>query len=224
MWNARRVHEKCPVCDLQLPPGRRCPNYWCGRDDRGFDVVWAVGQHRGELRRGIAGLKYRGEQRWVAPLGRLLARFLLDNGPCFDEVDLIVAIPGNVGRTRPVDHTRQILAAADSLIGGLWATDLPAPVITKRAETRPMMSAPSAAVRRIRAAGELRAVLLVTEPEAVRGRRILAVDDVFTDGSTMREVALALRAVGALAVSGLVLARQPLLTSPTAPDQGVFPG
>jgi predicted amidophosphoribosyltransferase len=205
------VYEKCPVCDLPLPAGRRCPNYWCGREDRGFDVVWAVGPHRGELRRAIAGLKYRGERQWAAPLGRLLARFLLDNGPCFDDVDLIVGTPGNVGRARPVDHTRQILAAAEPVIGGLWATDVQAPVITKRAETRPMVSAASAAVRRIRAAGELRAVLGVTEPAAVRGRRILAVDDVFTDGSTMREVALALRGVGAVAVSGLVLARQPLL-------------
>jgi len=141
----------------------------------------------------------------------LLARFLLDHSPWFEEVELIVGTPGNVGRARPADHTRQILAAARPAIDGLWAMDLDRPVLVKRAETRPMVDAGSAPMRRLWAAGELRAALVVGDGPAVRGRRILAVDDVFTDGSTLREVALALRGAGAVSVSGLVLARQPMV-------------
>ncbi|HEY2430738.1 MAG TPA: hypothetical protein VGI06_17520 [Acidimicrobiales bacterium] len=201
---------RCPVCDLVLPAGRPCPNYWCRREDRGFDVVWAIAAHQGGLRRAIAGLKYRGELRWARPLGLLLARFLMEHSPWFDDVDLIVGAPGNVGRARPVDHTRRILGAAEPVVGGLWAMDVARPVLVKRAETRPMVDTPSAALRRLWAAVELRAALVVTDCRAVQGRRVLAVDDVFTDGSTLREVALALLGAGAVSVSGLVLARQPI--------------
>ena len=59
----------------------------------------------------------------------------------------------------------------------------------------------------LRAACDLRAALEVRDPSRVSGRRVLVVDDVFTDGSTLREVAGVLRGAGAAAVSGLVLAR-----------------
>jgi predicted amidophosphoribosyltransferase len=41
----------------------------------------------------------------------------------------------------------------------------------------------------------------------VAGARILVLDDVLTEGSTLREVARALRHAGAREVAGLVLAR-----------------
>jgi|GEM_PF-1912861 len=46
-------------------------------------------------------------------------------------------------------------------------------------------------------------------PVQVIGRRFLVFDDVFTDGSTLREIARALLVAGAEQVGGLVLARQP---------------
>ena len=209
---------RCGVCDVRLAPGRRCPNFWCHRDDRGFDVVWAAGEHRGDLRRAIAGLKYRNERQRARALGLFLARYLLEHAPCFDDIELIVATPGNVGRARPFDHTAVVLAVAAPLVGHLGEVDVPdvghEPVLAKRAETRPMAAAGSAAGRRLWAAGDLRAALVVNDRARVRDRRILAVDDVFTDGSTLREVAGSLRRAGARAVSGVVLARQPLTGGP----------
>jgi predicted amidophosphoribosyltransferase len=198
----------CETCALPLAPGAACPNFWCDREDRGFDVVWAVGRHTGPLRRAIAGLKYRGEV-WQAPLlGELLGRWLLNHGPCFDDTELILAVPGAPGR----DHTQRILAAAGAFgpVSDLWPLDLGQDVLVKEGQTRPMVATASSELRRLWAAGELRPSLRVVDARAVRERRVLAVDDVFTDGSTLREVALALRAAGAAAVSGLVLARQPL--------------
>lgn len=56
---------------------------------------------------------------------------------------------------------------------------------------------------------ELAPALRVTQPDAVRGKRILVLDDVFTEGLTIRTVARALQAAGANEVSEVVLARQP---------------
>jgi predicted amidophosphoribosyltransferase len=52
----------------------------------------------------------------------------------------------------------------------------------------------------------------------VAGSRILVIDDVFTEGSTLREVARALVKAGADEVAGLTLARQPW--QPAGPTHG----
>jgi len=201
---------RCGICDLRLPDGAACPNYWCRRADRAFDVVWAVGEHTGGLRRAVAAAKYRADDRRAVLLGQLLGRYLLDRAPCFDDIELIVATPGS---RRSSGHVPRLLEVAASLVGDLWEIDVVSaagPVLAKRGDSRPLATSPTGAVRRLRAAGELRPTLTVERPERVLGRRVLAVDDVFTDGSTLREVARALRLAGAVGVSGLVLARQPL--------------
>lgn len=197
----------CPTCDLEVDE-QGCVNFWCRREDRGFDVVWAAGSHDGELRRAIAALKYQGRRDRADWLGRVLAGYLVDHAGAFEDVDLIVGTPGAISPARPIDHVRAILVALDRFIGGHWYTDAAQPVLTKRAPTRSMVDLPSAEARRLWAAGELRAALTVPAPERVTGRRLLVVDDVFTDGSTLREVALVLRDAGAIGVSGLVLARR----------------
>jgi predicted amidophosphoribosyltransferase len=103
-----------------------------------------------------------------------------------------------------------IVAAAAACAGKWWPFDLDAPAaIVKTSPTVPLSSLGSPAARRLWAACELRPALRVPDRSRVAGRQILVVDDVFTDGSTLREVALALRSAGATGVSGVVLARQP---------------
>ena len=210
--------RRCQICDVTLGAWRRCPNFWCGRDDRGWDVAWAVAEHRGRVRDAIAALKYGGDRSQVASLAGLLARYVLAHAAVFDEVDLIVPVPSNVGRRRTFDPIGAVCAAA-APVHELWPVAGPGEVVAKAYETRPLADAPTAAARRLWAAVELRPALVVADAVAVRGRRVLAVDDVFTDGSTLREVAGLLRGAGARAVSGLVLARRPVLP-PGAPIAG----
>jgi len=206
-WKTMKMIVRCDLCAAPLRRRARCPNYWCARDDRGWDVVWAVGEHRGSLQRAIAALKYGDDRTRLAPLAGLLAGFLLDHAPAFEDIDVVVPVPSNTGSRRADDHVALLVEAAARAVGELWEFSA---ALAKHQETVPLAAAPSAAARRLRAAGEVRHALAVTDPAAVRGRRVLAVDDVFTDGSTLREVAMALRRAGAVAVSGLVLARQPL--------------
>jgi predicted amidophosphoribosyltransferase len=77
-----------------------------------------------------------------------------------------------------------------------------------------MQGRPSEARRAI-ASGKLRQALYVPSPGFVAGARILVIDDVLTEGSTLREVARVLRRAGALEVAGLVLARPPWRTPAT---------
>jgi predicted amidophosphoribosyltransferase len=81
-------------------------------------------------------------------------------------------------------------------------------VIKKTAATEPMVGH-TWRQRKTIAEGQLRAALNVTMPASVKGKRILIVDDVFTEGFTIREVARSLVLAGAVEVSEVVLAREP---------------
>jgi predicted amidophosphoribosyltransferase len=209
----------CGVCDRPLDRVRGCTNYWCQRDDRGFDAVWAIALYNSPLRDVIVEYKYRGKRAWATILGRLVSGYLTEHSPWFEDVDLVVACPGQATPDRPWDHMGLVVDAAAASRGGeLWPFDTASPrAVVKTAPTVPLMSVGSAPSRRLWAACDLRPALAVPQPDRVRGRQVLVVDDVFTDGSTLREVALTLRGAGAVGVCGLVLARQALRLGPRPP-------
>src|SRR5579862_4964301 len=139
----------CQACGAALPGRPRCPNYWCARADRGWGIVLAVGEHRGSLQRAIAALKYGNAVRYVTPLADLLARYLLEQAPALEDVDVLVPLPSNVGSRRQADHVALVLAEAHRAVKDLWPVRA---ALAKRQETVPLAAAPNAAVRRLRAA------------------------------------------------------------------------
>ena len=56
---------------------------------------------------------------------------------------------------------------------------------------------------------EIRGQFWVSKPQEIENMRVLVLDDVFTTGSTMEEVARVLREAGAFEVYGCVLGRDP---------------
>jgi len=171
-------------------------------------VVWSIAPHAGALRDVLFRYKYRAEMEWSAVFGRLLVGFLDDHMPWFDDYDALVPVPAFVGpgARRRWDPLRLVLSVAEDLAGRRWPVEFDA--IEKTAET-PAMAGLSLGRRRACAEGELRQALRVPEPGRVSGARLLVVDDVFTEGSTLREVARAMQRAGAVEVAGLTLARQP---------------
>ncbi len=196
----------CASCGGLRRPSSTCPTMWCGREDRGWSVVFGVGVHRAGLQRAIVRYKYGGERWWADVFARLLAGFLDRRAPWFDDFDLLVPMPAylGVGARRSWDPVGEIVASMATIVGPLWPIGWGA--ITKRAETSPMTGG-SRRSRQRTASRQLRPALAVPDLRAVAGARLLIVDDVLAEGSTLREVALALRRSGAREVAGLVLAR-----------------
>jgi predicted amidophosphoribosyltransferase len=208
---------KCAVCDQALRPNESCANDWCTRADRWFSVVWSIGPHVGAWRRVIAGHKYQGQTGWATVLGRVLLGYLDEHMPWFDEFDVLVPMPAytGAGARRSRDQVGEIVAVASRLAGPCWRVE--SGLVVKTKET-PALAGLSRPARRACAEGSLRAALRVPEPAAVAGRRILVIDDVFTEGSTLREAARALVRAGADEVAGLTLARQPWQRGPSSPQ------
>ncbi|MGH9125922.1 MAG: ComF family protein [Acidimicrobiales bacterium] len=167
-----------------------------------------MGPHTGRWRRVIAGYKYRAETGWGPVLARILVGYLDEHMPWFDDFDVLLPMPAYTGpgARRATDPTAAIVADASRIAGPRW--DFGFGLVVKDRPT-PALAGRSRADRRAAAEGPLRRALRVPDPGAVAGRRLLVVDDVFTEGSTLREVARALVRAGADEVAGVVLARQP---------------
>jgi len=198
-----------------------CPNRWCHRGDRGFSVVFSVGSYRDGLRRAITRYKYHGQIGLAGALSGSLAGHMESNPTWYEDFDLVTSVPTYRGRgaRRDWDPLGGILASLSRRLSSRW--NVVPDVLSKSFET-PSMTGLSWADRQVVASGPLRRALSVPDVASVESARVLVIDDVFTDGSTLREVALVLLASGAAEVAGLVLARKEWST--TRPRAGLTCG
>jgi ComF family protein len=153
----------------------------------------------GPTRAALHALKYDGEQRLAKPLGELLAARWRRAGA---GGDLLVPVPIHPDRHRERGFNQAALLA---LAAG---KALRLPVIEPLARGQ-ATDAQYGLGRRARQANVGRA-FVATAPggAAIRGRWIVLVDDVTTTGATLSGCAAALLEAGALAVSGLTVARE----------------
>ena len=193
------------MCRGPLVAGR-CTNTVCRLPDRGFSRLYTVSEDAEGTWDLIHRFKYGEERHLGDDLGRMLATFLHDHRAELERFDLVTPVALYIGpeAARLWDYLQVILDAAQR-IDGSWpiAND----VITKIRPTGRFLGI-GVEERREIAEGELRDALEVPDPARVRGRRVLVVDDAYSEGFTMREMARALREAGAVEVAGLVLVRR----------------
>ena len=205
---------RCRVCERPLMAGTsRCPNPLCASSARWFRWSIAAAERSGPLEVALNAYKYRGAREWAPVFGGMLAGLMERRRHLVEPFDLITASPTFVGRSgREFDHTRSMLVEAARQVrdGGGWPFDTgPVPAIVKTQPTPRLAWLDHRGRRRV-AEEQLRPVLHVPDRSRTGGRRVLVVDDVFTDGRTLDEVARALRLQGgAREVCGLALCRQP---------------
>jgi ComF family protein len=153
----------------------------------------------GPTRAALHALKYDGEQRLARPLGELLAARWRRAGA---GGDLLVPVPIHLDRRRERGFNQAALLA---LAAG---EALRLPVIEALARGQ-ATDAQYGLGRRARQANVGRAFVATAQgAAAIRGRWIVLVDDVTTTGATLSGCAAALLDAGALAVSGLTVARE----------------
>jgi len=211
---AARAVRRCAVCGRPLAGDDvPCHNPLCASASRWFRWSVAAADRSGPIEAALNAYKYAGTLSWAPVFGGMLVELMERRRRLFEPFELITSSPTFVGRVgRGFDHTRLILleAARRSARERAWPFDTgPVAAIVK---TRPTPRlAPLGHAERRRVAEELiRPALNVPDRNRTAGRRILVVDDVFTDGRTLDEVARVLRLQGgAREVCGLALCRQP---------------
>jgi predicted amidophosphoribosyltransferase len=199
------AEARCRACDEPLVD-RSCPNTVCRLPDREFSRLYTVSDRPDETWDLIYRYKYGGEKQLADELGGMLVRHLDEHADELRRFDVITTTALYIGPRahRLWDYLALIVDAAQRIDQGWpFATD----VIVKTEPTGRFLGI-GVDERRAIAEGELRRALAVPEPDRVAGRRVLVIDDAYSEGFTLREMARALRRAGAAEVAGLVFARR----------------
>jgi predicted amidophosphoribosyltransferase len=191
----------CPACSGALTAPARPA--WPSPAPAGLPRPWAVAAYEGPVRAAVVAHKESGRVGLAGPLGAALARSVLaaldQGGPPV----WLVPVPSTRAATRRRGHDpmRRVATAA---VDGLRRRGVPAHRLSVLTQARRVgdQSGLTAAER----AANLAGALTVARPAAVRGERVVLVDDVITTGATLAEAARALRAAGADVVAAAVIA------------------
>lgn len=188
---------RCPRCALPLArDGASCGE--CRRHPPALDACVVACAYAWPWPEGIAAFKFQGDAGRAAPLAALLASAPWVE-PELEQADLVLPMPLAPGRLRERGFNQ-----AHELARRLEPAKCDPTLLLRTRETPPQSSLD----RRERLRNLAGAFAL--DPRragAVRGRRVVLVDDVMTSGASLSTAAGVLRAGGAARVSAVVLAR-----------------
>lgn len=178
------IDHRCGACIDEPPP---------------FAAARSAVLFEGPVRELIHRFKYGNKVRHRRPLA-LLAAGELGGFAAWSGADLIMPVPLHVKRLRQRGFNQAALLG--EILAGKWRIPLSRNNLRRVRWTEPQISL-TAAERR----NNVRGAFAVRDAGAVRGRRIILVDDVYTTGSTVAECARTLKKGGAEAVFVVTIAR-----------------
>jgi len=177
----------------------------CRRIEPAFARASAYGSYESGLRELIHLLKYGGVRPAANVLGRMLAEAIATLEPELP-ADSVVVIPVPLHRAklrqRGFNQAEMIARAAMKIGLQRDRLHLCARALERKRETASQIGLTSHQRRE-----NLRGAFAVTQPELVKGREVLVVDDVYTTGATVSECARILRRAGATKVWVATVAR-----------------
>ena len=192
----RVMSPLCPRCGRPQPSGILCPS--CVGWQAEIDGIRSPFRFDGVVRQVIYQLKYRNLRTLAIPLAQLLSDYLVAN-PVPGEV--LVPVPLHRRRLRERGYNQSGLLARE--LGKL--TNLP---VVDDCLIRQRHAPPQARTSTVDERQSNVAEAFACCDQRPRDRQVLLIDDVSTSGATLDACAAALKAIGATAVWGLVLARE----------------
>lgn len=165
------------------------PEFGKSKFNLSFLAEWtAVWYYKDDARKSLLRYKFSGRRSYASAYGKLLAMKL--EREAFLDFDVLTWVPiGPLRRFRRGYDQDELLAKALGAELGRPAV----PTLRKIHNTPPQSSLKGVSRRRANVLGAYRAL----DPEAVRGKRVLLVDDIITTGATVSECARVLLTAGA---------------------------
>ena len=154
--------------------------------------------YREPLKSLLLSFKFGGRLTGLATLGRLAEQAGAETS--FREPDLLLPVPLHLQRLRSRGFNQSLLLAQTCFPA--WRDKISPDILLRLQPTTPQTSLSGRARRT-----NLKGAFNISEPQKIRGKRILLIDDIFTTGSTLHECAITLRQAGAKHIEAFTLAR-----------------
>ncbi len=167
----------------------------------------SFGVYDGSMRAAIHALKYDRIVPLARELGTRLASAMAQLEPDAPREMLIVPVPLHRGRMAERGFNQARTLAAEALrrlriSHPAWRLELSATSLVRQRSTESQAGLTPRQRRQ-----NLRGAFFVSDPEAMRGRHVLLVDDIFTTGATARACSRILMEAGAASIRVATLAR-----------------
>lgn len=188
----------------------------CRRLEPPYVKATAYGSYESGLRELIHLLKYNQVRPAANVLGRMLAEAIEDLQPLFagGEV-LVVPVPLHVKKMRQREFNQsELIARAALKLKPSGGFQLSTGSLQRRRETKSQIG-----LSRHQRRENMRGAFVAAQPEEIKGREILIVDDVFTTGTTVSECARVLLRAGASSVYVATVARTLKTEAQHAPQE-----
>ncbi len=198
----------CSVCGERLPEAAAAFDPRCGlcrRVESPFARAVAYGSYDGNLRELLHLLKYDGVRTAAPVLGGMLAAAIRRLGPeVLARPLVVIPVPLFAGkrRERGFNQAQTLAEIALRSFGPNSKMKLRPELLRHVRATQSQIG-----LTRHQRRENLRGAFAVAQPEEIRGREVLLVDDVMTTGTTAAECARVLRRAGATAVWAATVAR-----------------
>lgn len=202
------VPPYCPVCGVPVPGNILESGYPCTRCRKvgtSFDSARAWGLYAGQLRRVVQAFKFNGARRLAYPLAELMSACCISHF-AEGEIDFLVPVPlhRNRLRERGFNQTEAVAARLGKM--------LEIPLFKGVARIRDTVSQVGLSLPARRK--NLGNAFHVIDPDALKGKRVLLVDDVLTTGTTVGELSRELRRKSEVEFIGVLTVARVGLTNP----------
>ena len=192
----------CSICGIPFNgAGTDHPCSRCLQTPPPYVAARAALRYEGACRDLIHRFKYEYKSHLRRPLGLLTAELLADFATQ-QQPDLLVPVPLHSSRLRRRGFNQAVL------LGEVLSRQWQIPLLRQGLKrTRP--TTPQVELTLEQRSHNLHNAFSVTDSNAIRDRRIMLVDDVFTTGSTLAECARILQQAGCHTVSAVTVAHAP---------------
>ena len=206
------VAVESPICDCCGLPiiSRQGVDHRCGdciREPKSYRIARAALVYEQILTRVIHRFKYQGKVQLAKPLAELLwTAFRLFWEP--DSIDIILPVPLHVKRFRMRGFNQACLLVCNwNILAGQFPYRAAQLQIERNLLVRTAATVPQSALGRAERAVNIKNAFELNNPDQVKDKRILLIDDVYTTGATVNECTRLLLKCGARHVDVLTLAR-----------------